>query len=68
MVVIASQLQSTKAIHTAMQDAVANYGYLADDNTGQILEFEMSWWITKLVRILDLSAVVIKATKTIHAF
>ena len=24
-----------KAIHTAMQDAVANYGYLVDDNTGQ---------------------------------
>lgn len=24
-----------KAIHTAMQNAVANYGYLVDDNTGQ---------------------------------
>lgn len=24
-----------KAIHSAMQDAVANYGYLVDDNTGQ---------------------------------
>ncbi len=24
-----------KAIHTAMQDAVANYGYLVDDNTSQ---------------------------------
>ena len=24
-----------KAIHTAMQDAVANYGYLVDDDTGQ---------------------------------
>ena len=24
-----------KAIHTAMQDAAANYGYLVDDNTGQ---------------------------------
>jgi len=24
-----------KAIHTAVQDAVANYGYLVDDNTGQ---------------------------------
>ena len=24
-----------KAIHTAMQDAVANYGYLVDDNTGK---------------------------------